>query len=134
MSSLGYGNMGNAHRAVQRYIDALPDAGNIARRRVISHQRLDGIWRLAWAKAAEGDVPAMRVLVEIERSRMELEGLKRPIALQVEGSVDGQVVSGPSLRDVLPAEVAADPRSVREQALLLHRALPAGNTRAAGDK
>jgi hypothetical protein len=131
---LGYGNMGNAYRAVQRYIDALPDAGNTARRRSISHQRLDLIWKLAYAEAENGNVPAMRVMVEIERRRAMLDGLDRPQVLQIDGVGETPQQAGPTLREVLPAEVAADPRSVRQQALLLHRALPAGNTQAAGDK
>ncbi|MDQ3764712.1 MAG: hypothetical protein M3460_25230 [Actinomycetota bacterium] len=60
-----------------------------------------------------------------------------PTVLHVEGSGAGmeQPRHGPTLRELLPPElVAVDPRSVREQALLLHQALPAGDTRAAGEK
>ena len=76
----------------------------------------------------------MRVMVEIERRRAMLDGLDRPQVLQIDGVGETPQQAGPTLREVLPAEVAADPRSVRQQALLLHRALPAGNTQAAGDK
>lgn len=123
---LGYGNMGNAYRAVQRYIDRLPDAGNTTRRRAIEHQRLDAVWKMAYAKAETGDVPAMRVLVEISRRRSMLDGLDRPTVLQIDGPGETAQQVGPTLREVLPAEVVAGPRSVREQALALHRALPAG--------
>jgi hypothetical protein len=125
---LGYGNMGNAFRAVQRYIDQLPDAGNTARRRSVEHQRLDSVWKMAYAKAEEGDVPAMRVLVEISRRRSLLDGLDRPTVLQIDGPGETAQQAGPTLREVLPAEVIADPRSVRQQALALHRALPAGES------
>jgi hypothetical protein len=122
---LGYGNMGNAYRAVQRYIDSLPDVGNTARRRAIEHQRLDAVWKMAYAKASTGDVPAMRVLVEISRRRALLDGLDKPTVLQIDGPGETQQQAGPTLREVLPAEVVAEPRLVRQQALALHRALPA---------
>ena len=130
---LGYGNSGNAVRAVQRYIDQLPDAGNTTRRRSISHQRLDIIWKLAYGKAVEGDVPAMRVMVEIERRRALLDGLDRPTVLQIDGAGETVQQAGPTLREVLPAEVvAADPRSVRQQALALHLVLPRETGEQAG--
>lgn len=129
---LGYGNMGNAYRAVQRYIDNLPDAGPTNRRRAIEHQRLDLVWRLAFAKAQDGDVPAMRVLVEISRRRSMLDGLDRPTVLQIDGPADSQQHSGPTLREVLPAELVAEPRSVRSQALALHRAIPVADVDQAG--
>lgn len=121
---LGYGNPGNAWKAAQRFVDMLPDPGNTARRRSIEHQRLDAVWRLAFAKAEAGDVPAMRVLVEISRRRALLDGLDKPTVLQLEGPGETAQQAGPTLREVLPPEVVANPRSVREQALALHRALP----------
>jgi hypothetical protein len=130
---LGYGNMGNAYRAVQRYIDNLPDSGPTSRRRAIEHQRLDLVWRLAYEKAVDGDVPAMRVLVDISRRRSQLDGLDKPTVLQIDGPGDsGQQQTGPTLREVLPPEVVADERSVRAQALRLHRALPAGEIEQVG--
>lgn len=122
---LGYGNPGNAWNAAQRYVDMLPDPGNVARRRSIEHQRLDQVWKLAYKEAETGNVPAMRVLVEVSRRRALLDGLDKPTVLQIDGPSESQQQAGPSLREVLPAEVVADPRSVREQALALHRALPA---------
>lgn len=121
---LGYGNPGNAHRAAQRFVDMLPDPGNTARRRMIEHQRLDAVWKLAYAKAADGDVPAMRVLVEVSRRRALLDGLDKPTVLQIDGPGETAQQQGPTLREVLPAEVVADPRSVRQQALALHKVLP----------
>lgn len=121
---LGYGNRGNAWKAAQRYVDKLPDQGNTTRRRQLSHLRLDEVWKLAWSKAAAGDVPAMRVLVEIERRRALLDGLDKPTVLQIDGPGETAQQQGPTLREVLPAEVVADPRSVRQQALVLHRVLP----------
>lgn len=130
---LGYGNRGNAWRAAQRYVDKLPDAGNTTRRRQLSHLRLDSVWKLAWAKAEAGDVPAMRVLVEIERRRALLDGLDKPTVLQIDNPGDvGQQQAGPSLRELLPASVVADPRTVRQQALALHRVLPTGHSEQAG--
>lgn len=120
--------MSNAYRAVQRHIDNLPDPGPTDRRRSIEHQRLDAIWKLAYAKADQGDVPAMRVLVEISRCRALLDGLGRPEVWQIEsGPRDLGQQHVPKLREVLPPELAADARAVREQALLVHRALPMPN-------
>jgi hypothetical protein len=44
-------------------------------------------------------------------------------------SDSGQPQQSPTLREILPAEEFADVRTVREQALRLHRALPPGDTR-----
>jgi hypothetical protein len=64
-----------------------------------------------------------------------LDGLDRPTVLQLDGpDVSGQQPAGPTLREVLPPELVADVRLVRAQALALHRALPVGNTQAAGDE
>lgn len=129
---LEYGNPGNAWRACQQFIDALPDPGNVGRRRTIEHQRLDAIWRLAWGKAETGDVPAMRVLVDVSRRRALLDGLDKPTVLQLDGpGATTQQQTAPSLRDILPADAFADQESVREQALRLHRILPA-NVEQAG--
>lgn len=122
---LGYGNRGNAWKAAQRYVDKLPDQGNTTRRRQLSHLRLDEVWKLAWSKAATGDVPAMRVLVEIERRRALLDGMDKPTVLQIEGGTESSQQQGPTLREILPPDVVADVRTVRAQALALHRVLPA---------
>lgn len=127
---VGYSNPGNAWRAVQRVLDDAPDPGNIARQRTVENHRLDAIWRLAWPGAEQGDVACMRVLLEVSRRRSMLNGLDKPVMLQVGGLSDfGQPPQGPMLREILPAEEFADVRSEREQALRLHRALPPGDTR-----
>jgi len=123
---LNYGNPGNAWRAAQRFIDNMPDQGSSNRRRVIAHQCLDEVWKLAHAQAVNGEVPAMRVLVEVVRTRAQLDGLNRPTVLQIDGPSDTQQQVGPTLREVLPAELTADVRTLRAQALAIHRALPAG--------
>jgi hypothetical protein len=130
---LGYGNPGNAWRAAQRFIDGIPDQGNTNRRRSIAHQHLGEVWRLAHPRAVEGDTAAMRVMVEVIRTRAQLDGLNRPTVLQIDNPGDTQQQVGPTLRDVLPPEVvAADPRTVRQQALALHLVLPRETGEQAG--
>jgi hypothetical protein len=59
-----------------------------------------------------------------------LNGLDKPTMLRLEGPSDsGQPQQGPTLRELLPVEEFAEVRSVCEQALRLHRALPPGDTR-----
>jgi hypothetical protein len=94
----------------------------------VENHRLDAIWRLAWPAAEQGDVACMRVLLEMSRRRSVLNGLDKPVMLQVGGLSDsGQPPQGPTLREILPAEFSV--KTVREQALCLHRALPPGDTR-----
>ena len=127
-SRLGYGFEANAHRAVQQAYDALPEALNSAQLRKIQNLRLDAIWRMAYLAARNGDVPAMRVLLEVCRRQALLNGLDQPQMLHIESPGDtaprGHM---PTLREVLPPELAGDARAVREQALVLHRALPMRN-------
>jgi hypothetical protein len=94
--------------------------------------RLDAIWRMAYLAAHDGDVPAMRVLLEVCRRQALLNGLDQPRTLHIESPGDTAPGHMPTLREVLPPELAVDARAVREQTLLLHRALPAGETGAAG--
>ena len=67
----------------------------------------------------------MRVLLEVCRRQALLNGLDQPQTLHI-GSPGDTAPRGPmpTLREVLPPELAADAQAVREQALLLHRALP----------
>ena len=69
-SQLGYGFEANAHRAVQQAYDALPEAVNSAQLRKIQNLRLNAIWWMAYLAARDGDVPAMRVLLEVCRRRL----------------------------------------------------------------
>ncbi|MGH4011013.1 MAG: hypothetical protein ACRDTH_23120 [Pseudonocardiaceae bacterium] len=125
----GYSNPGNAWRAVQKFLDDTPDPANSTRQRTVENHRLDAIWRLAWPAAEQGDVASLRVLLEVSRRRSALNGLDKPAVLQLEGPGDtGQQRHVPTLRELLPVEEFAEVRSVREQALLLHRALPAGSS------
>jgi AraC-like DNA-binding protein len=125
-SRLGYGFEANAHRAVQQAYDALPEALNSAQLRKIQNLRLDAIWRMAYLAARNGDVPAMRVLLEVCRRQALLNGLDQPQMLHIESAGDTAPRHMPTLREVLPPELAVDARAVRAQALALHRALPAG--------
>jgi hypothetical protein len=85
--------------------------------------------------ARDGDVPAMRVLLEVCRRQALLNGLDQPQTLHIESPRDtaprGHI---PTLREVLPPELAADTQAVREQALLLHRALPMPPATGAGGR
>lgn len=98
---------------------------NSAQLRKIQNLRLNAIWRMAYLAAHDGDVPAMRVLLEVCRRQALLNGLDQPQMLHIESPRDtaprGHM---PTLREVLPPELVADTQAVREQALLLHRALP----------
>jgi hypothetical protein len=124
-SRLGYGFEANAHRAVQQAYDALPEALNSAQLRKIQNLRLDAIWRMAYLAARDGNVPAMRVLLEVCRRQAWLNGLDQPQTLHIGSPGDTAPQEHmPTLREVLPPELVADARAVREQALLLHRALP----------
>ena len=131
----GFGNPGNAYRLVQQFLEKSPDPGNIVCQRKVENLRLDAIWRLAWPAAEQGDVASLRVLLEVSRRRSALNGLDKRAVLQLEGWEDTAPAQHvPTLREVLPPEVAADPRLVREQALLLHRALPASEAGVASDE
>jgi hypothetical protein len=80
------------------------------------------------ASSHSPSVPAMRVLLEVCRRQALLNGLDQPQVLHI-GSPGDTAPQGhtPTLREVLPPELAGDARAVREQALVLHRALPIRN-------
>lgn len=125
---LRLGNPGNAYRLVQQFYGKAPEPDAIAVQRKASNLRLDEVWRIAWREAEHGNVPAMRVLVEIERSRRQLNGLDRPVILQLDTPGADQQVTTRTLAEVLPPEDFTAPGSVREMALRLHRALPRTGT------
>jgi hypothetical protein len=65
------------------------------------------------------------VLLEVCRRQALLNGLDQLQMLHIEsGPADTTPRHMPTLREVLPPELAGDARAVREQALLIHRALP----------
>lgn len=128
---LSFSGPGNAWRAVQSFLDSAPDPGNTNDQRKVENHRLDSVWRMAFriAESSKSDahrLMALRVLLETSRRRSMLNGIDKPTVLQIDGPGDTQQQAGPMLREVLPAEVVAEPRLVRQQALALHRALPAG--------
>ena len=79
---------------------------------------------MAFLAARDGNVPAMRVLLEVCRRQALLNGLDQPHTLHIESTRSMAPQHTPTLRELLPPELAGDTRAVREQALLLHRALP----------
>lgn len=126
----GFGNPGNAHRLVTEFLErSATDPGTIAHQRRVENLRLDTIWRIAWPKAAAGDTTSQRILLEVSRARRELNGLNRPLmlTLDVPGNAGVDAARTPrTLGEILPADQFADVRSLREQALAIHRALPPG--------
>jgi hypothetical protein len=120
------GNPGNAHRLVQQYLEQTGELGSVAQQRKIENARLDEVWAMAFERAEQtGDVAFLRVLVDISRRRSALNGLDKPTVIQLDNPPgDTQHTPGPSLAELLPADQFAEIRSIREQALLLHRALP----------
>jgi hypothetical protein len=130
---LRLGNPGNAHRLVQQFYGRVPEPDVIATQRKVSNLRLDEIWRVAWREAEHGNVPAMRVLVEVERSRRQLNGLDRPVIMQLDGPGEGPQQVTRTLAEVLPPEEFTAAGSVRDMALRLHRALPPTGTDRNGD-
>ena len=132
---VGYQSRGNAHRAYEQAMGEVTVAG-VTEMRKLENERLDTLLLAVWSAAKRGDVAAVNAALRIMDRRAKLNGLDRPTVLHVEGSGAGmeQPRHGPTLREFLPPELVADSRLVREQALLLHRALPAGDTgAAAGD-
>jgi hypothetical protein len=125
----GFGNPGNAHRLVTEFLDrtAAPDPGTIAHQRRVEELRLDEIWRMAWPKADAGDTSAQRVLIEVSRSRVALKGLARPTIVQLDtpgGTGPDVQRSTRTLAEILPPAEFSDARTVRDQAMALHRILP----------
>lgn len=127
-----YASRGAAHRAVQRALSRV-EVNNVSDMRKVENRRLDTLLMAVWADARRGKIPAVVAALRIMDRRARLNGLDRPTVLQIEGSGDpSQQSVGPQLREVLPAELVADVRSVRAQALALHRALPAGASEDTG--
>lgn len=127
---MGYSAAGNAHRAVQQFIDGTPPAGNASEQRVLENHRLDALWRMAYGIANDetAEAPhrlmAVRALLECSRARRLLNGLDKPTVIRLDAPAGHtETVAAPSLGELLPAGHFTQ-ETVREQALLLHRALP----------
>jgi hypothetical protein len=130
---VGYQSRGNAHRAYEQAMGEVTVAG-VTELRKLENERLDALLLAVWPAAKRGDVASVNAALRIMDRRAKLNGLDRPVVLHVEGAGAGmdQPRHVLTLREVLPPELVADERSVRQQALLLHRALSAGNTQAGG--
>lgn len=77
---LGYAN----HSCVQKALKAIAkrldhEAGDYAR--ALEHERLDALLAANWPDALKGDRAAGDLALKVERERIQLEGLRRPILI-----------------------------------------------------
>jgi len=78
--SLGYKSASGAWQAIQAGLKhSRRETGDLLRE--LEHQRLDALAAPLWPLALKGDLKAAALILDIERERIQLEGLRRPIQI-----------------------------------------------------
>jgi AraC-like DNA-binding protein len=107
--TVGYSDRASAFRAILRYLSKLAMNEDVRGFREMEVQRLDAL-QLAWAEAAQKDIQAARLVLEIIGRRSRLLGLdrnERRIAGAVEASAVAELAAVSALSSHLIASMIA---------------------------